>query len=88
MGLAHAGRPPRFRVLDADLPLDGARIFQDVRDAFGLLRRHRVAVHRLLWEFEGGCLLASQHDEVLRCLVARHPATEVQELWAMLEEMQ
>lgn len=88
MGLAHAGRPPRFRVLDAELPLDGARIFQDLRDAFGLLRRHRVSVHRLLWEFEGGCLLASQHDEVLRFLVTRSPATEVEQLWPALEEMQ
>lgn len=88
MGLARAGRTPSFRVLDPSLPLDGARIFQDLRDAFGLLRRHRVAVHRLLWEFEGGCLLASQHDEVLRCLVTRRPASDVQDLWPALEEMQ
>lgn len=88
MGLARAGRPPHFRVLDADLALDGARIFQDVRDAFGLLRRHRVAVHRMLWEFEGGCLLASQRDEVLRCLVTRRPPDQVEELWPTLEEMQ
>lgn len=88
VGLARAGRPPSFRLLDPDLPLDGARIFQDVRDAFGLLRRHRVAVQRMLWEFEGGCLLASQQDEVVRCLVTRRPAHETEDLWPMLEEMQ
>lgn len=88
MGLARAGRPPSFRVLDNNVSIDGVRIFQDLRDAFGLLRRHRVAVGRMLWEFEGGCLLASQQDEVVRCLVTRRSPNQVEELWPMLEEMQ
>lgn len=88
VGLARDGRPPNFRLLNADLPLDGLRIFQDLRDTFALLRRHRVAVHRLLWEFEGGCLLASQHNEVLRCLVTRRCGSEVEDMWPLLGELQ
>lgn len=86
-GLAKTGLPPRFCCFDPSLKMDGSRIFQDLRDVFALLRRHRVAAHRLVWEFEGGCLMASQRDDGVRCLVTRRPPTEVEHLWSVLEEI-
>jgi hypothetical protein len=88
VGLCRPGCAPRIGHHDPSFGLDAGRVFQDLREAFALLRRHRVAVHRLQWEFEGGLLLATNHDEVLRLLVSRRPAHRLGELWAVLEEMQ
>lgn len=88
VGLGRAGRPADFRNLEPGQVVDGQRVLQDLRDTFTLLRRHRVAATRLVWEFDKGSLLATQVDEVVRCLATTRKISEVDSLWPLLEELQ